>query len=278
VLEVGPAVTRVQPGDRVAIEPVVVCEACEACHRGDYHLCEQISFQYRRGQGSLTPFLTIPERWLHRLPEGLPWGAGALLEPLSVAVHAVRRSAFQPGEPAAIFGAGAIGLLVLQVLRAWGAGPVYAVDIQPDRLALAEALGAAQGLDNRAGDAVAAIRAHTAGQGVARAFEAAGLQVTLAQALQALRKGGSAVLVGLFEDPLPAVPVNLFVQKEIALLGTQAYHWDFQRAAALAGEGQVQLERLITHRFPLERAQQAFDVLADPRSGAVKVLLTVGEA
>jgi 2-desacetyl-2-hydroxyethyl bacteriochlorophyllide A dehydrogenase len=275
VLEVGPAVTRLKPGDRAAVEPVIVCGECRACRRGDYHLCEQISFQYRRGQGAITPFLTIPERWLHPLPDPLSWGEGALLEPLAVAVHAVRRSGFQPGDQAAIFGAGAIGLLALQALRAWGAGPVFAVDIQPDRLAMAKALGAALALDNRRDDAVAIIRAETGGTGVDRAFEAAGLQVTLTQALHALRKGGVAVLVGLFEDPQPALPVNLFVQKEISLLGTQGYHWDFQRAAALAGAGQVQLERLITHRFPLEQAQQAFEALADPHSGAVKVMLEI---
>jgi len=110
VAEIGSDVTKVKPGDRVTVEPVIVCGVCQYCQRGDYHLCANISFQYRQGQGGLTTDFIAPERWVHLLPDDIPYAAGALIEPLSVAVHAVRLAHLDMSESVAIFGAGAIGL------------------------------------------------------------------------------------------------------------------------------------------------------------------------
>lgn len=275
VLAVGDGVTRIRVGDRVAVEPVIACGACHFCQRGQYHLCTEISFQYRRGQGGLATHFCAPERWVHRLPERASYAEGALLEPLSVALHALRVSGLRFGQSCAIFGAGAIGLLLLQVARLAGAEPVFVVDLRPFRLAQAVELGATAALDNRQGNAVEQIIDMTQGLGVEMAFEAVGLPVTLWQTLQSLRKGGRATLLGLFEQADVSLPANIFVQREISLVGSQGYNWNFQEAALMLEARRVDLLGMITHRFPLENVQAAFELLADPNAEAVKILVEV---
>ncbi len=274
VAQIGSGVTRVKPGDRVTVEPVVICGECHYCQRGDYHLCANISFQYRQGQGGLTTDFVAPERWVHLLPEGLSYAAGALIEPLAVAVHAVRLANLNIAESVAIFGAGAIGLLILQVARASGAGEVFITDIRDARLDAALEFGASGAFNGSKDNVIEKIMERTGGLGVQRAFEAVGLETTLTQGLQSLQKGGRAVLVGLFEDDRISIPANLFIQKEISLTGSQGYHWDFQRAIELVRGGKVDLEKMITHKFPLEQTQKAFETLIDPDQEAVKVIIT----
>jgi 2-desacetyl-2-hydroxyethyl bacteriochlorophyllide A dehydrogenase len=274
VEEVGAGVTKVKPGDRVTVEPVIICGECHYCQRGDYHLCANISFQYRQGQGGLTTDFVAPERWVHLLPNGISYPAGALIEPLAVAVHAVRLANLNIAESVAIFGAGAIGLLILQVARASGAGEVFITDIRDARLGVALELGASGAFNSSKCNAVEKVLEQTGGLGVRRAFEAVGLEVTLAQALQSLQKGGQAVLVGLFEADSICIPANLFVQKEISLTGSQGYHWDFQRGIELVQRGDIDLEKMITHQFPLQHTQKAFETLFDQNQDAIKVVIT----
>jgi 2-desacetyl-2-hydroxyethyl bacteriochlorophyllide A dehydrogenase len=276
VERIGAEVSRFQPGDRVAVEPVIACGGCHFCQRGQYHLCLEISFQYRQGQGGLTPTFIAPERWVHPLPKGISYTEGALLEPLSVAVHAVEKAALELGDSVAIFGDGAIGLLLLQAAKAVGAGSVFLVGINPHRLELASRLGADVTLNNLENDPIAVILEHTGGLGVTRSFEAVGLEETLVQSLKALQKGGRAILLGLFEQPTTRLPANIFVQKEITLTGSQGYNWDFQTAIKLVEQGRVDLKSLITHEFPLERVQEAFEALMDAGKRAVKVAIRVG--
>ncbi len=275
VVAVGAGVSRLKPGDRVTVEPVIACGTCHFCLRGQYHLCTDISFQYRRGQGGLTTHFCAPERWVHRLPPGATYAEGALLEPLSVALHALKLSGLTLGRSCAIFGAGAVGLLLLQTARLAGAEPVFVVDLRRFRLEQAVEMGAAAALDNHQGGAVSKIKELTDNLGVEVAFEAVGLQITLQQTLQSLRKGGKAVLVGLFEQPEVSLPANLFVQREISLAGSQGYNWNFQDAVLMLAARRVDLQGLITHRFPLQEVQQAFDLLADPHAETVKILVEV---
>lgn len=275
VVSIGQRVTRVRPGDRVAIEPVIACGTCHFCQRGQYHLCTDISFQYRRGQGGLATYFCVSERWVHRLPERASYAEGALLEPLSVALHALKISGLKLGQSCAIFGAGAIGLLLLQVARLAGAEPVFVVDLRPFRLEQAMELGAAAALDNRQSNAVERIIGMTQGLGVEIAFEAVGLPVTLRQTLQSLRKGGKATLVGLFEQADVSLPANIFVQREICLAGSQGYNWNFQEAVLMLEARRVDLQGMVTHRFSLQDVQAAFDLLADPSAEAVKILVEV---
>lgn len=274
VAEVGAGVTKIKPSDRVTVEPVIICGKCHYCQRGDYHLCANISFQYRQGQGGLTTDFVAPERWVHLLPEGISYLAGALIEPLAVAVHAVRLANLTSAESVAIFGAGAIGLLILKVVRAVGAGKVFITDIRDSRLDTALEFGATGAFNSSKIDVVEQILLQTDGLGVRRSFEAVGLEATLTQGLQSLQKGGQAVLVGLFEAESARIPANLFVQKEISLTGSQGYHWDFQRAIELVQRGNIDLDKMITHQFQLDQTQKAFETLSDEDQNAIKVVIS----
>ncbi|MCO6453663.1 MAG: alcohol dehydrogenase catalytic domain-containing protein [Caldilineales bacterium] len=277
IIEVGAEVTMVEPGDRVAVEPVLVCDACAFCQRGDYHLCNNISFQYRRGQGGFTPWFIADQRWVHRLPESASYLEGALVEPMSVCVHAVRRAAPTLGDRAAIFGDGAIAQYILQAAQLAGISSVYLAGINDLRLAKALEWGATGVVNSLQTDPVVFIQEHTGGLGVERSFEAVGIRQTLVQALQALKKGGTSVLVGLFEQPEVTIPANIFVHKEIGLLGSQGYAWDFQRTLELVGNGRVQLDAIVTHQFGFGEVQQAFDLLMQPNTPAIKVAVMIDE-
>ncbi len=275
VVAVGPAVRHIKLGDRVAVEPVIACGECVYCQRGQYHLCVDISFQYRRGQGSFTTDFIAPERWVHRLPEQASYAEGALLEPLAVALHAQGKSGIQLGDRSLIFGAGAIGLLLLQAVRQAGGGEIWVVDVNDYRLQMASRFGATRVVNNLSANLIQEVMEHTDGLGMDRSFEAIGLQTTLVQALQALRKGGLAVLVGLFEQTAIEIPANIFVQREIGLVGSQGYCWDFQKGVDLLSRGQVDLQGLITHTFSLEQIQAAFDTLMDRDNQAMKVVVNI---
>lgn len=269
VIEVGSSVVDLSVGDRVTVEPVINCGECHFCQRGKYHLCTDISFQYRVGQGGFTPFFVVNHRYAHILPAGLSYEEGALVEPLSVAVHAVKKANMQLGQQAAIFGAGAIGLFLLKLLRISGV-ETFVVDINQSRLEWAKKLGASVVFNNLEVDAITEIMDRTGGLGVDVSFEAVGLESTLLQALQSLRKGGSSVLLGIFENPEVNLPANIFVQKEINLLGSQGYNWDFQDSIALMAQGDVDLKSLITHEYTFDQVQQAFDLLITSNNEVVK--------
>ncbi len=276
VIETGPAVTKVKLGDRVTVEPVIACGTCDPCRRGKYHLCRNISFQYRKGQGAFAPYFTAHENHVFRLPQGLSYEEGALVEPLSVALHAVQKSGVRLGNTSAVFGAGAIGLLVTMLLRQASGGKTFIVDVHDFRLKKGLELGAGRAIHNRREDALEVISAETGGAGVDFSFEAVGMERTLVQALQSLRKGGTATLLGIFEESPVSVPINLFVQKEIALLGSQGYNWDFQDALALLDRGCLDLKPLITHRIVLEELQSGFETLLNPAAPAVKAVAVMG--
>jgi len=273
VAEIGPGVDKVRPGDRVVLEPVIVCRQCDFCARGDYHLCAKISFHHRQGQGAFTPFFLADQDWVHRLPENVSFEEGALVEPLSVAVHALGRAGLKLGQSLAVFGAGAIGLMLLLLARRAGAGEVYLADVKELQLKKAMELKATAAFDNRGAQAAEEILARTGGLGVDAALEAVGLEATLNQALQCLKKGGTAVVVGLMSQERLTLPANLFVAKEITLRGSQGYCRDFKTALTLLANGALDIKPLITHTLPPDRLQEGFDLLDRPDSGAVKVVV-----
>jgi len=274
VIEVGRAASKVSVGDRVAVEPVIICGKCYFCLRGEYHLCQDIRYQYSAGQGGFTPYFVVSENWVHRLPDFVSYEEGALLEPLAVAVHAARKARLDLGESAAIFGAGGIGLFLLQVVKAAGCGLVFIVDLLESRLKTGLSLGASVIIHAAEEDPVEKISKATEGLGVDRSFEAVGLEKTLQQSVKSLKKGGICVLIGLFEEPRKVnFPVNLFAQREIQVRGCRGYCWDFQVALELIKSRQVQLKPLISHQLSLSDLPGAFEILLDPKSQANKVVM-----
>jgi len=271
VIKTGREVTRFKEGDRVTVEPVIACGYCEYCQRGQYHLCANISFQYRKGQGAFAQFFYAPEKRTYKLPDSLSFEEGALIEPLAVALHAVKKSGIRLGYSVAVFGAGAIGLLVCSLVNRAAGSSVFCVDVSDFRLQKALEMGATRTINNSVENALQVIQSATHDSGVDLAFEAVGREQTLAQALESVRKGGSVILLGIFEETETRLPVHLFIQREISLAGSQGYAWDFEDAIALAENGHVPLKKLVTHKFALEDLQKGFDLLLTPGNQAVKV-------
>jgi len=272
IARIGQNVDRLKVGDRVVLEPVIACGQCEFCQKGTYNLCTSISFYHRQGQGAFTPYFAADQNRTYKLPDNLTFEEGALVEPLAVAIHAVKKAGITLGDRVAVFGSGAIGLMILMLARLQGS-IVYVVDIQNSRLQKARSLGAAEAFNNSDLTAVDQIMRRTAGLGVDISFEAVGLQTTFIQALQVLKKGGRAVLAGLNAKPEITIPSNIFVQKEISLCGTQGYCHDFQTALQLLENADVNLSNFITHRLPFRSLQEGFDLLTQPQCDAVKVVI-----
>ncbi len=203
IIETGASVTRVSVGDRVTIEPVIACGKCYYCVRGNYHLCQNISFQYREGQGAFAPYFTVHEDRAYKLPDGLSYEEGALIEPLSVALHAVKKSELQLGQTCAVFGAGAVGLLVAGLASRVSGGRIFVSDINPFRLQMAGAMGASDTCNSLETDPVEWIMENTDQLGVDASFEVVGLQSTLLQALKALKKGAQLLCWGYLRTLKP---------------------------------------------------------------------------
>ena len=268
---VGEGVGSVKPGDRVTVEPCMVCGTCDACRHGDYGYCEHISFTYRNGDGAMADYITVKEPYVYRLPEYLSYDTGALVEPLSVATHAVRRADIRLGETVLVIGAGAIGMLIAAICRKSGAGEVVIADFSDARLAAAKELGATLTINSGRENLENEIMRITGGKGVDKSFECVGLEATFLQAMMTLKRNGLATIVGIFEKPDIQIPASRFVTHEIRVQGAQGYCWDFPIALKIARE--LDLERLITHHFPLDELQAALETCLDRNSGSIKVLL-----
>ncbi|WP_101910975.1 zinc-dependent alcohol dehydrogenase [Marasmitruncus massiliensis] len=271
VAAVGAGVTEVQVGDRVTVEPCLVCGKCEACRHGNYGYCEQISFTYRQGDGAMADYVTVQAPYVYRLPDDLSYDAGALIEPLSVATHAVRRADIKLGETVLVIGAGAIGMLIAAICKKSGAAKVIIADHSDVRLKMALELGATDAVNSKEEPLEAALARLTGGKGVDKSFECVGLEATFVQAMMALKQNGLATIVGIFENPNIVIPASRFVSGEIRVQGAQGYCWDFPIALKLSRE--LNLEKLITHVFPLDDLQKALETCLDRNAGSVKVLL-----
>lgn len=244
---VGPEVTRVAPGDRVAVEPGTPCRDCRECRSGSYHLCADLAFLATPPyDGALLEYLTIDERNLFRIPDEMSYEEGALLEPLSVGIWACERARLTHGDRVLVSGAGPVGVLAAQVARAFGAASVTIVDLSEFRLQLAESLG------------FRALRADDPGVGgdFDVLLECSGAPTALADGLARLGPNGRAAMVGMPKSPVTLPLSNLNVN-ELSIFLVNRYKDTWPTAIALASDGRVELAPLITHRFPLEQTAEA---------------------
>ncbi|MGE5571718.1 MAG: zinc-dependent alcohol dehydrogenase [Bacteroidota bacterium] len=256
--------------------PSLVCGTCYNCSHGRYNICNSLRVVGCQADGALAELVRVPAEFLVPLPEGLSFEDGAMVEPVAVGVHAVRRAgAAVGGARVLVLGSGTIGLVVAQVVKAYGACEVIVTDLNERRLALARELGADHTVNARECDPVAYAHERFGRDGIDLSFECVGIGPTVRQAILANRKGTKVIIVGVFEEDVP-VPMGLVQDREIELVGTLMYTLDdFVEAARLVAEGLVRMAPLVTHRFRLEEAQRAFETAADPAGGAIKVLITV---
>ena len=272
VVVTGKSVTRFREGDRVTVEPCITCGVCDACLHGDYGYCEKISFMYRRGNGAMAHYITATEPHIYHLPEHLSYNSGALIEPMSVAVHAVRRADIKLGEKVAVIGAGAIGILITALCRQSGAGEILVCDYSASHLAMAKEFGATITVNLRnGGDFDKAVQEITGGTGMDKSFECVGKESTFIQSMTCLRRNGLATIVGIFEEPNITINAMRFITHEIRVQGSQGYCWDFPISLKISER--IDLEKLVTHIFPLEDLQKALETCFDPQAESIKVIL-----
>ncbi|ROO87923.1 (R,R)-butanediol dehydrogenase/meso-butanediol dehydrogenase/diacetyl reductase/hypothetical protein [Actinocorallia herbida] len=278
VTECAPDVTGVSPGMPVVVEPTLFDGTCAACLRGETNLCENAGFIGINGWGGgMSENVVVPAHRVHVLPEGVTTEAAALIEPLAVAWHAVRRSGLRPGETVAVIGAGPIGLGVLMAAKAQGAGLAIVSEPNPARRAAAQAQGADVVVDPLSDDLLAITRYVTNSAGVDASFESSGAgKPALDGLLGVLRKGGRSVLVAPHR-PLEFNPGTLLF--ESSMTGSMAYRGDdFPQVIAAIADGRLRPEALISDRIPLERAvTDGFEALLGAPDQHVKILVQPGK-
>jgi L-iditol 2-dehydrogenase len=256
-------------GERVAVEPADPCGVCGPCLTGRSNLCQDVRFAgHGTTDGALRSLMTWPGRLCHRLPDTLPDDEAALLEPIGIALHALHLAHLEVGGRAGVYGCGPLGLLLVQLLRLAGASHIEATDRLAHRVAAAARLGADEAVLVQPGE-----RAVTcAGGPVDVGFEVAGNDEALEDALNAVRPGGRVVLVGIPTDDRTSFPAGLARRKGLTLmLARRMAADDLPRAIELARAGRLALAPLITERFPLSRAAEAFAALASRRGLKVVV-------
>lgn len=276
VVAAGPGVAWPRPGARVTVNPCLVCGECRWCRSGRRNHCARLATVGLSRDGALAPLVAVPADGCHALPPEVSDEEGAVVEPLAVAVHACRRARLAPGERVVVVGAGPVGLLVLQVARARGAGWVAVVEPRAERRAMARALGADEVLDPGAADAGRLVADLTDGERAEVAFECVGSPAALATAVRVSGKCGRIVLVGLLPEPVPLNALQILAhEKEI--VGSSAYVDEFPEAVELLARRRVRVAPLLTARVSLERAvADGILALLRPEAGHVKILVTPG--
>jgi L-iditol 2-dehydrogenase len=258
---VGDAVEGFRPGDRVLLEPNLVCGTCPYCRSGRYNLCEQLLVVGCQTAGALAEAFVAPAGRFHHIPAGMTMTEAAMVEPLSTATHAVRVAGGVEGKTVAVLGAGSIGLLTMLTARAAGAAAVAITDPVAAKRAFALELGADLAVDPMEGDAVARIRAELPWRPDV-VFDCVANQSSTDQAIALALKGGTIVVEGVPVAPVQ-VPLPLIQDRELRLQGTAMYtREDVQRAIELIAGGDVPASRLVTAELPLNQAAEAFAAAA----------------
>jgi len=279
IAAVGAGVTGLAEGDRVTFDSTIYCGACGFCKRGEMNLCDQrqvlgVSCADYSRAGAFAEFVAVPARVVYKLPESISFAEAAMLEAVAVAIHAVSLAEISVQSTALVVGAGTIGVLILQALRAAGCKRVFVSDVDASRLKLAKELGAADVLLADA-DVVAQILQRTGGVGVDVAMEAVGRDETVNAAIASVRKGGTVVLVGNI-SPEATLPLQKVVTRQIRLQGSCASAGEYPQAIALMASGAIRVKPLITAIAPLAEGPQWFERLYAREANLLKVVLTPG--
>jgi L-iditol 2-dehydrogenase len=280
VVEVGLGEDPGLVGMRSAMAPLIPCMLCSYCRQGLYSACTNYSFLGSRRSGGFAEYVALPAENLLPLPDGVDFEAGALIEPATVARHAMEMGRFAPGQRVAVLGAGSIGLMAVQWLRMLGAVQILVSDVVDANLECAWALGANVTINARQEDVVARVLAETGG-GVDLALELAGAPQALAQAIQVTRPRGAVVLNG--NQPkdamFPAEIMETITRKELGVYGTwmsysapfPGHEWTESVAALQSGD--LRVCEMITHRFPLCEVEEVFKGIADRTLVYRKIML-----
>ncbi|MBX3176010.1 MAG: galactitol-1-phosphate 5-dehydrogenase [Candidatus Hydrogenedentes bacterium] len=277
IAAVGSGVAAWKPGDRVTFDSTIYCGTCAYCRRGQINLCDNrrvlgVSCEDYRQHGAFAEYVAVPQHILYRLPGDLSFDQAALVEPVSIAFHAINRTSISLNDSAIVFGAGMIGLLVIQALRLAGCGVIIAVDLEDSKLALAKQLGADHAFNAADPQLSARVLDLTGGQGADHALECVGIGATVSAAFQCVRKGGSITLVGNL-SPRIDFPLQAAVTREITLNGVCASQGEYPACLDMIARGAIDVKPLMSAVAPLSEGAAWFERLYNKEPGLMKVVL-----
>ncbi len=273
----GPQVQGFKEGDRVTFDSTISCGACFFCRRGEINLCDNRQVlgvscgEYRR-HGAFADFVAVPQHIVYKLPDSLSFEKAAMIEAVSVAVHAADLTPVRLGDTAVVVGSGMIGLLAIQALRLAGCGRVIAVDVDDKKLEAARQLGADEAVNPNNVDVPAFVRECTGGRGADIAMEVVGATGPLQTALASLRKGGGMTLVGNI-SPQVELPLQSVVTRQIKLTGSCASSGEYPACIRLLAQGAIRVEPMISAVAPLAQGVSWFHRLYNKEPNLMKVIL-----
>lgn len=281
VVGIGSKVTKFKIGDKVLIEPGVPDDTCEYCRTGRYNICPDVDFMATQPnyRGALCNYMTHPEEWTYKIPEGMSVMEAALVEPAAVGMHAAILGQAKLGSHIVIFGGGTIGLMTLQACRSLGATDITVVDILPKRLDLALKLGAKRVINGKEEDAVKVLRSSQwyGDHGVDLVFECAGSVFTANQAVQVVARGGRIMMVGTHSKP---VPIDfLKINREVTIQTSFRYCNNFPQTIEAIASGKFNVKDMVSHVYDYKDVQKAFSDAIDPvkKADMVKGVIKVEE-
>ncbi|MGD0499161.1 MAG: galactitol-1-phosphate 5-dehydrogenase [Bryobacteraceae bacterium] len=277
VVKTGKEAGQFKPGDRVTFDSTVYCGRCFYCRRGEVNLCDNrnvlgVSVGDYRRDGAFAELVAVPERIVYPLPDNLSFEHAAMIEPVSVAIHAVSLTPVKLGDVGVVVGAGMIGLLVIQALRLAGCSRIVASDLSEDRLKLAAKYGADLCLNAAQCDVPEEVRNYTSGRGADIGMEVVGATPTVQSALSSLRKGAALTLVGNV-SPKIELPLQWVVTRQIRVQGSCASAGEYPTCIDLVARKAINVEPLISAVAPLEEGQAWFDRLHGGELSLMKVIL-----
>ena len=276
VVALGEGVQNLKVGDRVALEPGITCGECEFCKRGLYNLCPDVQFLATPPvQGCYENYIAFPENMCFKLPENISTKEGALIEPLSVGLHAANQGNVQLGDSVVILGAGCIGLVTLLACKAHGASDITVVDVIPKRLDYAMKLGATRVINGKEKDAVEEIMKLTNGVGVEKVFETAGSPFTIQQTPYIVKRAGTITLVGISAQEKIEYNFAQIMDKEPTIKSVFRYRNIYPQANAAIADGTNDVSGLLTHDVPFDDIQEAFDCAINNKDDVVKAVIKI---
>lgn len=268
VVEVGDAVRSLKPGDRIVSNPNDYCGVCEYCQKNLPNLCENIIPMGIGADGGFAEYVRVSEKVAHKISDDLPSEIAAFAEPLACLVNGKNKIPVSPGDSVLVMGAGAIGLLFVQMMKACGASPIIVSEPTPLRREYAKKCGADYVVDPLSEDLESFVKS-VVRIGVDYAIDVVGSQVM--EGVKAVRKGGTVLLFGFNSKAKPEVPQHQITNKEVAVLGTWLANASFPTAVKILESGILDLKPLITHTLPLEKTGEGIEILR--RGEGIEILI-----
>lgn len=273
ITEVGPDVRNLRAGDDVTVMPQLVCGQCYPCQHENYHICNSLKVIGCQAEGAAQEFLAVDQDLVVKLPAGMDYDSGAMVEPVAVGAHAVGRLGSVEGKKVLVLGAGPIGNLTAQVAGGLGAAAVAISDLSDFRLEVARACGIPYTVNPAVRDLASSVREAFGPDGANAILECVGVEEAVGQAISLARKGTDIVIVGVFGEK-PRVDIGLVQDKELRLIGTLMYKAeDYRTAIDLVQSGSVVLKPLMTRHFPFELYPDAYRFIEKNRDRTMKVFI-----